>query len=246
MEKEYLDELSWEACENSSSIARGTTPRFSLVPSCMHFPRKGKMECIYCLQFSYMTRAGPNWPLYMSFLSQFGQKQGCRRCARQVQIWALALLHGRLHLHHEHSRNELYFKNMSRGNWKGNEARWTLSWFLVKHPINTEIFLDTHCSNCDLFLINSNWGFDLEVAGWDWWPDPAEHPDTSWILAKLSSLDSQEIIAILFCWQHKLLSSIRDSTFQVYQLVQRLSPSPVEMSLPWSHSQNLLWNKIEP
>lgn len=77
-----------------------------------------------------------------SFLSQFGQKQGCRRCAHQVQIWWLALPHGRHHLQHKHRWNELYFKNMSTGiverQWsKMNLAltpdqtpyqHWNLSW----------------------------------------------------------------------------------------------------------------------
>ena len=120
--------------------------------------------------------------------------------------------------------------------WQDLEA--TLRWLLVEHSINTEIFLDPHCSNCDLLLFNSNWWFDLEVAGWDRRPDPAEHPDTSWILAKLSCLDSQETPSAIY--------RIKGSTFQVYELVQRLSPSPVEMSLPWPHSWNLLWNHIRP
>ena len=69
-------------------------------------------------------------------------------------------------------------------NWQ-SEWKITLCWLLIKNPINTELFFDSHWLDCNLLLFDSNRWFGLQIVRLDQWPYPAEDSNTSWILAKL-------------------------------------------------------------
>lgn len=112
MEKEYVDELSSEAWENSSWIARGTIPSLPSVPSCnqlyLHLLKLLQKAEWTCHKFSpNLFRTSTNQPLCRFFLSQSGHKRECRHCARQVQIWGSVLLLEKHPLHGPHW-NESY------------------------------------------------------------------------------------------------------------------------------------------
>jgi len=144
MEKEYGDELSSEARENSSWIARGTIPSLPSVPSCnqlyLHLSElPGKVSGTQiCHKFSSnLFRTSTNQPLCRFCLSQSGHMQECRHCARQVQIWGLVLLLGKHPLHGPHW-NESYCRREKLTKWVKDYPvltpdqkpyqHWTLFW----------------------------------------------------------------------------------------------------------------------